>query len=80
MERIKELDRYQKGLLVLLAVLAVAFCVIYSVVSSRVGVLYHDKILLPSEEKGNTVYSGFGTRRMRSPRTGNTPDAISAGP
>lgn len=58
MERIKELDRYQKGLLVLLAVLAVAFCVIYSVVSSRVGVLYHDKILLPSEENGITVYSG----------------------
>ena len=59
MERIKELNWYQKGILLLLIVMAVVFCVVYSVVSSRVGFLYHDVILVPSDENGSTVY--FGT-------------------
>lgn len=58
MERMKELDRYQKGILLLLAAMIVVFGVVYSVVSSQVGFLYMDKILQPSEEEGNTVYSG----------------------
>ena len=58
MERIKELDRYQKGILLLLTAMIVVFGVIYSMVSSRVGFLYHDVILQPSEMNGNLVYSG----------------------
>lgn len=58
MERINDLNRYQKGILLLLVAMLVIFGVVYSVVSSRVGFLYMDKILLPSEENGNTVYSG----------------------
>lgn len=58
MEQIKGLNRYQKGILLLLIVMAITFCVIYAVISHRVGYLYHDVILVPSEENGNTVYSG----------------------
>lgn len=58
MERIKNLDLYQKLILILLIAMMVIFCVVYCVVTSRVGFLYMDKILLPSEDGGNTVYSG----------------------
>jgi len=58
MERIKELDRYQKGILILFAAMIVIFGVVYSMVSSRVGFLYHDVILQPSEVNGDTIYSG----------------------
>ena len=58
MERVKKLDRYQKGILLLLAVMIVLFGVIYGIVTSRVGFLYKDVILLPTEENGSTIYSG----------------------
>ena len=58
MERVKNLDRYQKGILLLLAVMIVLFGVIYGIVTSRVGFLYKDAILQPTEENGNTIYSG----------------------
>lgn len=58
MERVKNLNRYQKGILLLLVAMIVIFGVVYSVVSSRVGFLYMDKIHQPREENGNTVYSG----------------------
>ena len=58
MERVKNLDRYQKGILLLLAVMIVVFGVIYGIVTSRVGFLYKDAILRPTEENGNTIYSG----------------------
>ena len=58
MERIKELDRYQKGILLLLIAMLVLFSVIYYYVSSRVGFLYKDHILIPAQVDGNTVYEG----------------------
>lgn len=58
MQRIKELNRYQKGLLLLLCTMIVIFGVIYAVASSKVGFLYKDVILLPSEVNGATLYSG----------------------
>lgn len=58
MERFKELNLYQKCILLALAGMALVFGAIYGVVSSRVGFAYMDEILLPSEENGNTVYSG----------------------
>ena len=58
MERIRNLDRYQKIVLILLSVMLVLFTAIYIIVSSRVGFVYRDAILPPYEENGNTVYAG----------------------
>lgn len=63
MDRIKELGRYQKILLLLMAVMILAFTVIYPIVTALSGFLYEDTILVPAEEDGGTVYSGkiYGT-------------------
>ncbi len=61
--RVKVLGRYQKILLLLMAVMILAFTVIYPIVTARSGFLYEGTILVPSEEDGGTVYSGkiYGT-------------------
>ena len=56
MERIKNLDRYQRGILLVLAAMATVFAVVYGVVTSRVGYLYNDQILMQVTENGNTMY------------------------
>lgn len=56
--RVKVLGRYQKILLLLMAVMILAFTVIYPIVTARSGFLYEDTILVPSEEDGCAVYSG----------------------
>lgn len=58
MERIKELNLYQKGVLIVMILMALVFAVIYPKTISRVGFAYKDAILVPTEENGNTVYSG----------------------
>ena len=58
LDRIKELGRYQKILLLLMAVMILAFTVIYPIVTARSGFLYEGTILVPAEEDGGTVYSG----------------------
>lgn len=58
MERIKNLNAYQKGILLILIAMIVIFGVVYSITSSRVGFLYNDVILVPSEVDGNLLYSG----------------------
>ena len=58
MERIKNLDRYQKGILLLLITMTVVFCVVYAVVTSRVGFLYKDVILEPTTDNGTVSYTG----------------------
>ena len=58
MEQIKKLNLYQKGILILLIAMTVAFGVIYAIVTSRVGLLYQNVILKPTQENGGTVYSG----------------------
>ena len=58
MDRIKELGCYQKILLLLMAVMILAFTVIYPIVTARSGFLYKDAILVPAEEDGCTVYFG----------------------
>ncbi len=58
MEKIKSLNRYQKGVLMLMLVMAIIFFVVYSMTISRVGFAYKDTILVPSQENGSTVYSG----------------------
>ena len=58
MERIRELDRYPKLLLLLLLVMAVGFGAVYGFVTSRVGFAYCDAILVPRTEGGVTLYEG----------------------
>jgi len=58
MNRFRELAPWQKGLILALGAMALVFLVLYAVVSSRVGFLYRDAILLPLEEPGAIVYSG----------------------
>ncbi len=58
MERIKSLNRYQKVVLLLMAVMVIAFWAVYFMTLSRVGFAYKDTILVPSRENGSTVYSG----------------------
>ena len=58
MGRIKKLNRYQKVILLFLIAMAMVFGIVYSVVSSRIGFLYNGVILQPSEENGNTIYTG----------------------
>ena len=57
MERIKELNRYQRIVLILLAVMLAGFAILYAVTYSRVGYAYADHIFIPGEENGNTTYS-----------------------
>ena len=52
------MDRYQKGILILLAVMLVAFAAVYYVTISRVGFLYSEEILVPGEENGSITYTG----------------------
>lgn len=63
--RVKVLGRYQKILLLLMAVMILAFTVIYPIVTARSGFLYEDTILVPAEEDGCTVYSGEDPRNRR---------------
>lgn len=58
MDRIKRLERYQKIILLLLAVMALVFTAVYAVTIGREGFAYKGVILVPSQENGNTVYSG----------------------
>ena len=58
MERLRELNGYQKFILVILVLLVLGFGVRYGITTSRVGYEYEDSILVPTKEGGNTVYSG----------------------
>ena len=57
-QRIRELNRFQKAILILLAVIAVLFSVVYIREKSRSGYVYNNTILIRNEENGNKVYSG----------------------
>ncbi len=58
MDRIKNLNRYQKVILIIMAFMVVLFGVIYSKTISREGFLYNDVILVPKQDNGDTIYSG----------------------
>ena len=58
MERIKNLNLYQKSILILMLVMAIVFAVLYPVTIARVGYEYKNAILVPSQENGSMVYSG----------------------
>lgn len=58
MDRVKNLGRYQKVILILMILMVTVFAIVYSVTVSREGFAYMDAILVPSQDNGNTVYSG----------------------
>lgn len=58
MNRILRLNRYQKALLLFLLVIMLIFAVLYPITLSRVGFSYKNAILVPSQDNGETVYSG----------------------
>lgn len=58
MERLRGLGRYQIALLVCGVVMILVFSVLYPVTTARVGFLYQDTILTPTQEGDATVYSG----------------------
>lgn len=57
MERLRELNHYQKAILILMTAMTIIFTVIYVVTISRVGFEFKDTIFIPSKENGNTLYS-----------------------
>ena len=57
MDHIKELNRYQRTVLILLAVMLTVFTVLYIVTYSRLGYAFADHIFVPGEENGSTTYS-----------------------
>lgn len=58
MERIKCLNRYQKGILLFMSIMVLVFTAAYSIITSKKGFKYKDAIFIPKQENGNTVYSG----------------------
>ena len=58
MERIKKLNFYQKGILIVMIIMALVFAVIYPKTIARVGYRFNDAILVPAQENGITTYSG----------------------
>lgn len=58
MERFKDLGRYQKALVIGMALMALGFSIRFFMTVSRVGFAYQDAIFVPSQENGATVYSG----------------------
>lgn len=64
MERIKRLNSYQKGILLVMILMTLIFAVLYAVTITRVGYRYKGAILVLKQQDGNAVYSGKidGTR------------------
>ena len=58
MEKIKSLGLYQKMILLFLSVLVIIFSMLYSAASKKEGFAYQNKILIPKQENGTTIYSG----------------------
>jgi len=57
MERIKNLKRHPKRILIILTVMVVWFTVSYCISASQVGYAHLGFIFQPKEENGNTVYT-----------------------
>ena len=57
MDRIKNLNGYQKVLLILLAVMLVVFAFVYPRITSMEGYPYYGKLFLPEQNGSVTTYS-----------------------
>ena len=58
MERFRELNIYQRIILLLLAAMIIGFAFLYTLSPALEGMIYMDAFLQVSEENGNTIYSG----------------------
>ena len=58
MERIKNLEMYQKIILILLLVMLLAFTICYCILSSQEGIMYRGSFLRCSREGDTILYSG----------------------
>ena len=58
MKRFKSLSLYQKAVMLCMAAMVLVFTVLYPATASRRGFAYRNTILVPSQESGDTVYSG----------------------
>lgn len=58
MEKIKGLNGFQKGIFLVMLAMVLIFTGVYSKTVSRVGYLYRGEILVQTQEKGNTIFSG----------------------
>lgn len=58
MQRLRELNGYQKVILILMAAMVLVFTVLYPVFLSRKGYSYWDSMLVCTQEGENTVYQG----------------------
>ena len=56
MNRLRELERFPKILLIALVLLVVVFAPIYGITASRVGYLHNGEIFVPRQENGVTLY------------------------
>ena len=56
--RINELNRYQKALLLGMALMIVVFAAVYIIAAHREGYVYRNSFLVMSEENGSAVYAG----------------------
>lgn len=54
----EDLNGYQKGILIVMVVMALIFAFLYPKTISKVGYLYEDTILVPTQQDGATVYAG----------------------
>lgn len=58
MTQFRDLNGYEKAIVITLIVLFAVFTVLYAFTTSRVGYTYMDTILVRRNENGNTVYAG----------------------
>ena len=56
MKRFRDLNRYPRIILIALLIMAVVFAGIYGITTSRVGFRHNDKIYVPRQENGVTLY------------------------
>ena len=57
-KRSKNLNRYQKCLLLIMLLMSLVFTILYPITISRVGYEYKNSILVPTQENNNIIYSG----------------------
>ena len=58
MEKIRNLNFYQKAFLILMIIMVLIFTVVYPVTISKTGFEYKDTILVPRQENGSMLYYG----------------------
>lgn len=58
MDKIKDLEKYQKIILLVMAAMVLVYTMLYVITVQREGYAYKDGILIPKQENEATIYSG----------------------